>query len=178
VTRYVPVGQWSGLLHERPGLFLRRWQVDELVAPEPELPAQPPPVHGPRLPDWSDELPGSASALVKGLTGWVWVPTIARGFTERGASTSKAHGKRPRRWSDVESLAVRLRHRPAAAGAVAVWLRDVGDDVDPPTSWSADAAWIWALHPDGSDRPAQVPVAVGVMALRPMLLRIDAEFRA
>ena len=177
MTRYVAPRDWTGPLHLRPGLFLRRWQVDELVAPEREFAPQPPYVHGLRLPEWSDEVPTSARSLVKGLQGWVWVPTLARGFAERAASTSKAAGYRPHRWVDVESLAVRLRHRPASAGAVAVWMRDTGDDVDPATSWATDGAWIWALHPT-QDRPAQIPVAVGVEALRPMLVRIDEEFRA
>lgn len=172
---YVAPQDWSGPPHERPGLLLRRWQVAEQVSADALLCRQPPCVHGPRLPEWSDEWPTSAHSLVAGLRHWLWVPTLARGFAERGASTSKAAGQRPRRWTDVESLAVRLRHPPSRTGAVAVWLRDVGDEIDPPTSWASEGAWIWALGTDdnGRDRPAQPPVAVGVQQLRPWLLRID-----
>lgn len=144
----------------------------------PPLPDQPPPMHGPRLPEWSDEMPGSARSLVAGLIGWLWVPTVARGFLERGASTSAARGYRPKRWVDAQSCAVRLRHHRAATAAVVVWTRDMGDQVDPPGPWRSPEAWIWAwgLGPNGIERTLQVPVVVGLIELRTWLVRIGQEF--
>lgn len=129
MTAYVPPGEWSGDPLERPGLMLRKWQVEEILAAdqaaEPEREPDRVLAHR-RITDITEltTLVGGAKLLLgvtkqypRGqlVTGWTW--TASHGYGQDGATGAIR-----------ESVLVKIERRAGIAPArraVAWWARPV-----------------------------------------------------
>lgn len=173
---YVSPADWTGPLHERPGLFAPR--AHQVKPADGATGIGVPPIVGRLGPTLAPEdWPGGLAQLVGDgqlAPGWWYRVLHAVGPMERSASTTgPAAG--PRRWVTVESVSLRLRgdvdeHGRVHTGAVVVWHRPIVDlrkRASGQTPWSIAMCKTWPLTPDWL--PADTPRDLSVAELKVMI---------
>jgi hypothetical protein len=148
---------WTGPLHERPGLFARKDEIEEevLVLPPPERLAAP-----------TEALPRTGSGIVKALgSGWNYRVLAARGPVVRTRKVTGQDGKNKNVKTPemADSTTLRLRHTDGRA-AVVVWI-----------DGKFDSAYAWRVCTDPTcprgtvDHPADMPAALGAREVKALV---------
>lgn len=148
---------WTGPLHERPGLFARKVEevAEELVMPAPERLAAP-----------TEALPRTGSGVVKALgPGWTHRVLGARGPVVRTRKVPGDDGKNHnvKVAEQADSITLRLRHTDGRA-AVVVWI-----------DGKFDSAYAWSVCTDPTcprgtvDHPADMPTAIGAREVKALV---------
>lgn len=155
---------WSGPLHERPGLFARRDNEAEDAEETAALVVPPPEVLN--RPAAADELATGAKSVIKACTvGWSHTETYARGSRVRG---KREDGHTVKFVETLDSIVVRFSHA-SGARAMGMW---VGGKFDNALTWIAcrdehcDRAGL-------GEHPGSIPAEINATELRALVTDPD-----